>query len=107
MAMMTGWKRRRRGNAMVARNRCARKRLRPEMRLRPDSGRGHKSVWYQPPVLGARLLGATGRARAAHVMQFRPVGVEGPDEELAPEVADFSQNAGLSVPAGSRGGEGC
>jgi hypothetical protein len=40
-------------------------------------------------------------------MQFRPVGVEGPDEELMPEMADFGENTRLPVAAGCRGGEGC
>ncbi len=34
-------------------------------------------------VRGRHQLGATGGARAAHVVQLRPVGIERPDEELA------------------------
>jgi hypothetical protein len=32
-------------------------------------------------------------------MQFRPVGVEGPDEEVAPEALQAGNSAGLSLPA--------
>ena len=52
------------------------------------------------------LLGAAGRTGAAHVMQFRPVGIEGPDEEKAPELTDLGENVSLSVAAGRGGGEG-
>jgi hypothetical protein len=49
------------------------------------------------------LLGAAGRTRAAHVMQLRPVRIEGPGEELAPEGADFDE--GTSPAAASAGRE--
>ena len=35
------------------------------------------------------MLGAPGRPRAAHVVQFRPVRVERPGYELAPEGAEL------------------
>jgi hypothetical protein len=37
------------------------------------------------------VLGAPGRAWAAHIMQFRPVGVERPGEEGAPEGHEFGE----------------
>jgi hypothetical protein len=40
-------------------------------------------------------------------MQFRPVGIEGPDQELAPEAADRRKRLVLSVAASRRGGKGC
>ena len=41
----------------------------------------------------------------AHVMQFRPIGVESPGEELVPEGADLGEQAGLrDVAAACRGG---
>jgi hypothetical protein len=76
------------------------------------SGCDHKSVGFKcrlksarVPVRRCRLLGTPGRAGAAHVMQFRPVGVEGPGEELAAEIADFGEKIAASVAAVRRGGE--
>src|SRR5687768_147972 len=73
---------------------------------------GHNSVGFKCRLKSARtglrqgaLLGVTGRAWAAHVMQFRPVGVERPDEELVPEIADFGQEMGASIAAFHLGGE--
>src|SRR6266513_2504134 len=43
--------------------------------------------------LGA-MLGPPGRPRPAHVMQFRPVRVEGPGDELAPERLELRNRAG-------------
>ena len=53
-----------------------------------------------------RLLGAAGRSGSAHIMQFRPVGIEGPGKELPPEAADRGIRLVLSVTAGRRGGNG-
>ncbi len=52
------------------------------------------------------VLGVPGRARAAHVMLFRPVGMERSDDELMPELADFLDQAGLMIAAfrGAAGG---
>ena len=50
------------------------------------------------------VLGAAGGPWAAHVMQFRPVGVESPGKELPPEAANLAEQAGLSVAAGCRQG---
>src|SRR5271168_1140039 len=55
---------------------------------------------------GGGLLGAAGRARSAHVMQFRPVGVESSGEERAEEGPDSGEGMGVSVAAVCRGGEG-
>jgi hypothetical protein len=52
-----------------------------------------------------RLLGAPGGAGAAHIIQFRPVGIESPGDELAPEGTDFSERVG-AVAAACRGGKG-
>src|SRR4051812_24069896 len=57
-------------------------------------------------VRTGEVLGAPGRAGAAHIVQFRPVGVERPGHELAPEGAEFRQRLGRPV-AVRRGGEGC
>ena len=40
------------------------------------------------------MLGAPGRARTAHIMLFRPVGMERSDNELLPELADFADQSG-------------
>jgi hypothetical protein len=39
-------------------------------------------------------------------MQFRPVGIECPGEELTPEGADFSERRGPPVAAARLGGKG-
>ena len=52
------------------------------------------------------MLGAPGRARAAHIMQFRPIGVERPVHELAPEGAELGEGFGLSAAAVRRGDTG-
>ena len=57
-----------------------------------------------------RVLGAPGRAGAAHVVQFRPVGVERPVEELAPEGAELGEGLCRSAAAcapGRYAGKGC
>lgn len=76
------------------------------------SGRDHKSVGFKcrlesvrMPLRRSRLLGAPGRAGAAHVMQFRPVGIESPGEELTAEIADLGEGIAASVAAFRRGGE--
>ena len=43
------------------------------------------------------MLGAPGRSWAAHVMLFRPVGMEGGYDELMPELADFADQSGFAV----------
>jgi hypothetical protein len=55
----------------------------------------------------AGMLGAPGRARAAHIVQFRPVGVERLGDELAPEGAEFCEGFFQSVAAVRRGVQGC
>jgi hypothetical protein len=52
---------------------------------------GEKQVKSALARMRLTLLGAAGRTRAAHVMQFRPVGIKSPGEELAPEGADFGE----------------
>jgi hypothetical protein len=54
-----------------------------------------------------RLLGAAGRAWAAHIVQFGPVRVESPGEELAEEVADSGEGICPCLVVGDRGGNGC
>ena len=78
------------GWAMVARNARARKRRR---RLNTASRSGRMQV------RGGDVLGAPGRTRAAHVMLFRPVGMERRDDELMPELADFADQSGLAIVA--------
>ena len=43
------------------------------------------------------LLGTPGRAGAAHIMQFGPVWVECPDEELMPKAPEFAEHAGFTL----------
>ena len=47
-------------------------------------------------VRGGHVLGAPGRSGAAHIMLFRPVGMEGSYDELLPELADFANQSGLA-----------
>jgi hypothetical protein len=70
--------------AIVARNQASRKRAADVEGLQ---NREKAAVLLVAP----HLLGAPGRARATHVVQFRPVGVEGPEEESAPEGAEFGK----------------
>ena len=100
---------------MVARNPRARKRRRlkkaPVIRLleSPTPRKRLGSLDFDDHRLDRGrqrlLLGAAGRAGTAHIMQFRPVGVECPDEELAPKCPDVGAQAGFAVSAGCRGGE--
>jgi hypothetical protein len=53
------------------------------------------------------MLGVPGRAGAAHVVQFRAVGVERLGDELAPESAEFCQRFCQSGACMSRGVKGC
>jgi hypothetical protein len=48
---------------------------------------------------GGGLLGAAGRARSTHIMQFRPVGVESSGEKRAKEGPDSGEGMGVSVAA--------
>ena len=48
-------------------------------------------------VRGRDVLGAPGRSWAAHIMLFRPVGIECRDNELMPELADFADQPGFAV----------
>jgi hypothetical protein len=50
-------------------------------------------------VRGGDVLGAPGRTRTAHIMLFRPVGMERRNDELLPELADFADKSGLASPA--------
>ena len=50
------------------------------------------------------MLGAAGGTGPAHIMQFRPVGVECPVEELAPESADVGEQTGFANSWGRRSG---
>ncbi len=71
---------------MVARNAGARK--------RPSAKYGVRSGRMQ--VRGGHVLGAPGRSGPAHIMLFRPVGMERRDDELMPELADFADQSGLA-----------
>ena len=42
------------------------------------------------------MLGAPCGPWAAHIMLFRPVGMERGDDELMPELADFADQSGLA-----------
>jgi hypothetical protein len=74
---------------MVARNAGARK--------RPSAKYGVRSGRMQ--MRGGDVLGAPSRARSAHIMQFRPVGMERRDDELMPELADFADQAKWAIMA--------
>jgi hypothetical protein len=84
------------GWIMVARNAGARKRRSAKYGVR--SGRMQ--------VRGGDVLGAPGGTGAAHVMLFRPVGMERRDDELTPELADFADQPGLASLALHRLGRG-
>ena len=58
------------------------------------------------PLRRGDVLGAPGWARAAHIVQFRPVRIERPGEEMAPEGPDFGEGFGSLAVAAHRGGEG-
>ena len=53
------------------------------------------------------MLRVPGRARAAHIVQFRPIGAECPGEELAQEGAEFCDGFCLSGAAVRRGVKRC
>ncbi|MEA2883125.1 MAG: hypothetical protein QOH32_2381 [Bradyrhizobium sp.] len=57
-------------------------------------------------VRGIDVLGAPGRARAAHVMLFRPIGMKRGDDELTPELANFADQSmpAIMVVRNGRGG---
>ena len=97
MAGMTGGEAPSGKAAMVARNQASRKRAGRAERLKNRRVIGLLAR-------GAHVLGAPGRARAAHVMQFRPVGVERLGEEGAPEGAEFGKR--LFCPGVAGGGTG-
>src|SRR4249920_1371300 len=69
------------------------------------AGQGAKS--QKSSVQTAGMLGVPGRAGAAHIMQFRAIGVERPGEELAKEGAEFCKGLCQAVAAVRRGVEGC
>ena len=60
---------------------------------------------WNSSVLLAEMLGAPGRSRAAHIVQFRAVGVERYGDELAPEGAEFCQRFCQSCVCVSLGGK--
>jgi hypothetical protein len=64
----------------------------------------HSRRRFEPCLVAKNVLGAPGGPRPAHLMQFRPVGVESPVEELAPESADVSEQAGCANSSGCRSG---
>ena len=74
---------------MVARNAGGRK--------RPSAKYGVRSGRMQ--VRGGDVLGAPGRTRSAHVMLFRPIGMERRDDELMPEFTHFADQSGLAIAA--------
>src|SRR4051812_2743657 len=90
---------------MVARHAAARKREPGEI----SAGAAGKTARIGSGQFGnsrRRLLGAPGRSRAAHVMQFRPVRVERRGGELAPEGAKLLKQSWLPAAAACRLGVG-
>jgi hypothetical protein len=55
-------------------------------------------------LVARNLLGAPGGPRSAHIMQLRPIGIEGPVEELVPEGADVGEQTGFANSSARRGG---
>src|SRR5664279_3699820 len=93
-------------SAMVARNGLTRKRL-AASEIPFSAGRvvGRSDVAGSVQAeqsLGA-MLGSPGRTGPAHVMQFRPIWLEGPVEELAPERLELGNRAGPIVAADGGG----
>ena len=78
---------------MVARSAGARKRL----SVRPPKESGRMQMG------GVDVLGAPCGPGAAHIMLFRPVGMERGDDELTPELADFGDQSVPAIPALRRG----
>jgi len=81
-------------------------------RFAPDGSKNavQQGLWepcslLQPERGVVAVFGAPGRAGAAHIVQFRAVGVECLGDELAPEGLEAGRND-PSVPADRRGGEG-
>src|SRR5664280_1704056 len=106
MAMMTGRKRAVRETPW---SRAIPKRASVQLQKVPlatGSRPGYRRRSGGMQVRGGHMLGAPGGARAAHIMQFRPVRVERPGEELAPEGPYFSEWAGPPVAAVRPGGKG-
>src|ERR1700678_936944 len=63
----------------------------------------HPRRRFEPCLVARNLLGAPGRAGPAHIMQFRPVGVECPDVEMVPESADVGEQTGFANASAGRG----
>ena len=81
---------------MVARNRRTRKRP-----ARAPQFKNEGSVARRRHVLGA-----PGRSGPAHIVQFRPVGIERPCEERAPESQQFGERLCRAGAVRGRGGKG-
>ena len=69
---------------------------------RLEGGSGGKSAGGPA---GCHLFRAAGRARSAHIVQFRPVGVERPGKECAEEGPDPGEEIAMSIAAVCRGVE--
>jgi hypothetical protein len=63
----------------------------------------HPRWRFEPCLIARNLLGAPGGARPAHIVQFRPIGVECPVEELVPEGADIGEQTGFANASVCRG----
>jgi len=59
---------------------------------------------FEPCLVARNLLGAPGGAGPAHIMQFRPIGIESPVEELVPEGADVGEQTGFANASACRRG---
>ena len=87
---------------MVARNGKTRKRF-AALKMQgseAEGAAGSDVAGLQPERRPWAIFGVPGRSRAAHVMQFRPVGIERLGEELAPEGFESAPRAGMA-------GDGC
>jgi len=93
---------------MVARNR----RVGKHPPMSNCAGRPAAAAYPQSEIAGLQpecciraVFGPPGGARAAHIMQFRPVGVECLGEELPQEGLESGKGVGRSSAADNRGGE--
>jgi hypothetical protein len=69
-----------------------------------NSRNQHSRRRFEPCSVASNLLGAPCGARPAHIVQFRPVGIECPGVELAPESADVGKQTGLANASVCRSG---
>src|SRR4029077_4165228 len=90
---------------MVARNRRGGKHPLTSKKRYGAKACARSDVGFQPERGLGAVFGPPGGTRAAHIMQFRPVGVERLGDELAQEGFETGKGVGRSSAADDRGGE--